>query len=135
MVKGLDVCLSICPGRASLSKHWFYKLYKIYITDLDACDFHNPNLLNVLCLLVSSITQIPSFIKTFFYFFHLESAFLTNPVICLDKNFMNILFPFSLLETSLKMSIKSFVLLVNCSPSVVYLVTIIITIIILPTSL
>ena len=64
---------------------------------------------------------MPSFI-IFFYFFHLESAFLTNPIIYLDKNFMNISFPFSLLETSLKMSINSFVLLVNCSLSVVYLV-------------
>lgn len=34
---------------------------------------------------------------------------------------MSILFPFSLLETSLKMSINSLVLLVNCSLSVVYL--------------
>lgn len=34
---------------------------------------------------------------------------------------MSILFPLSLLETSLKMPINSFVLLVNCSLSVVYL--------------
>lgn len=103
-------CLSIFSGRASPSKHRFYRVPEIYIVSLGTFTFQDQYLLNLL----STRAQVHSLANNVSFLLLIRYLSKKNPVIYLDKNFMSIPFSFSLLGANLKMSINSFVLLVNC---------------------